>query len=156
MSKVREMIATIMRELGMSDATGCALSDLEDVDAAYRRRDGFFDLMVDEEGEVVGCVGLWRLDARTAELRRMYLAAPWRGWGLGRLLLSHALRRARELGYHRIEAATARSMMRAIALYESVGFERTTVAGDAAAAAATGCDLRLRLDLDRASGFGLV
>ncbi len=153
MSKLRDMITTIMRELGVPDAMQCALSDLEDVDTAYRRRDGLFDVFVDEEGEVVGCVGLWRLDVQTAELRRMYLAAPWRGWGLGRLLLGHALRRARELGYHRIEAATSRSMTRAIALYESVGFEWITAGGDAAA---TGCDLRLRLDLDRAAGFGLV
>ncbi len=153
MARVRELIERIMRELELPEPAIQALDDLDDVDRNYYRRDGIFELLIDEDDRIIGCIGLRRLDADTAELRRMYVEAGWRGWGLGRLLLAHTLGRAADLGYRRLELSTARCMTRAIGLYEATGFERLDVEGGNPD---TACEVRFALELDRARGMGVA
>ena len=71
---------------------------------------------------VVGSVGLYPIDRPTCELRKMYLHSAFRGKGLGRHLLDHALKRAKELGFSRVTLETASVLKEAIALYQSYGF----------------------------------
>ena len=52
----------------------------------------------------------------------MYLLARCRGSGYGKRLLRHALARARELGFRRVELETVAKLRAAILLYESFGF----------------------------------
>lgn len=70
----------------------------------------------------VACVGLRRLDAHTAELKRLYVRPRWRGRGLGRELVTRVLDVARELQYRRIVLDTLPSMHEAQRLYELFGF----------------------------------
>jgi putative acetyltransferase len=56
----------------------------------------------------------------------MYLTARCRGRGLGKRLLRHALDRARQLGFRRVELETAGALRVAIRLYESFGFQPFT------------------------------
>lgn len=49
----------------------------------------------------VGCGGLKRLDADTAEIKRMYVVADARGRGVGRSTLIALEEEARRLGYRR-------------------------------------------------------
>ena len=73
-------------------------------------------------GFALGSVGLYPVDRSTCELRKMYLHSSFRGKGLGRLLLEHALKRAKELGFSRVTLETASVLKEAIALYQSYGF----------------------------------
>jgi len=57
------------------------------------------------------------------ELRKMYLHRDYRGKGLGRGLLEHALAEARRLGFKRVTLETASVLKEAIRLYESYGFK---------------------------------
>jgi GNAT superfamily N-acetyltransferase len=75
-----------------------------------------------EDGVAVCCGGIKRLDALTCEFKRMYVAPPARGRGLGRLLLEELERRARGLGYRKARLDTDHRQAAAVRLYESAGY----------------------------------
>jgi GNAT superfamily N-acetyltransferase len=75
------------------------------------------------DGAALACGGLCRFDAETAEIRRMYVAPPARGRGIGRKLLHRLLEAAEELGYARVRLETGDGQLEAINLYRSAGFE---------------------------------
>lgn len=123
---IRALVFSILREFGFSpDATGTD-ADLDDLEAFYNRAGGAFDVLTDSAGRIVGTVGLFPLKGGVCELRKMYLAPECRGRGMGRRLLHHAVTRARELGFTRIELETATVLETARRMYESFGFRPFT------------------------------
>jgi GNAT superfamily N-acetyltransferase len=75
-------------------------------------------LVIDE----VACGGLRRLDARTAEIKRMYVRPEHRRRGRARQLLGALEQAARELGYTRVRLDTGPLQPEAAALYASAGY----------------------------------
>ncbi len=71
-----------------------------------------------------GCVAVRLLDARTAEMKRLYVRSAHRGKGLGRALAQAAIDVAREAGCARIVLDTLPKMREAQALYDLLGFTR--------------------------------
>lgn len=138
---VRELVFAVLAEFGLAtDAHTDA--DLEDLDAHYFQRGGEFFVLTDAKGAVLGSVGLYRVDATTLELRKMYLAAAWRGRGEGRRLLDHALARARALGARRLTLETATVLESALALYRRAGFQPSC-----GGVHSSRCDLAMELNL---------
>lgn len=121
---IENLVFGVLAEYGLKSDPGDTDADLSDIQGAYPDRGGSFDVLVGENGQIVGSVGLYRLDTDTCEIRKMYLAVHVRGQGQGRRLLEHALAKAKELGYSRIELETASVLKEAIALYERFGFRR--------------------------------
>jgi putative acetyltransferase len=121
---VEKLVFGVLVEYGLKSDPGTTDLDLADIQREYLDKGGIFDVLVDEHGRIVGSVGLYRLNPSTCELRKMYLAGELRGQGLGRRMLSHAIAKAKELGYSRIELETASVLKEAIALYERHGFRR--------------------------------
>jgi putative acetyltransferase len=119
---VRGLVFAALREHGLTPDPGATDADLYELESAYVCAGGSFDVLVDRRGVVVGTVGLFPLGAGRCELRKMYLAPALRGRGLGKRLLQHALERARQLGFRRVELETASVLKAAIRLYESFGF----------------------------------
>ena len=74
-------------------------------------------------GEPVGCGGLILHDARPAEIKRMWVAPPVRGVGLGRRILSELERLAGESGASATRLDTNCNLTEAIAMYRSSGYE---------------------------------
>jgi GNAT superfamily N-acetyltransferase len=72
--------------------------------------------------QAVGCVALRRIDATTAEVKRMYVRPEARGKRVGRQLLEQLITAARESGYRRLVLDTLPQMPEAQALYRSFGF----------------------------------
>ncbi len=72
-----------------------------------------------------GCVAVRLLDARTAEMKRLYVRGAHRGKGLGRALAQAAIDFAREAGCARMVLDTLPKMREAQALYQLLGFTRT-------------------------------
>jgi GNAT superfamily N-acetyltransferase len=72
--------------------------------------------------EAIGCGAIRRLGESEAEIKRMYVAAEWRGRGVGRLMLDALEAEARRLGVRRLVLETGNRQTRALALYRARGF----------------------------------
>jgi putative acetyltransferase len=119
---VRSVVSAVLREFGFTPDPHETDADLADLESSYIHAGGSFDVLIDPSGQLVGTVGLFPVGDGRCELRKMYLAAACRGRGLGQRLLRHALDRARQLGFRRVELETAGSLAVAGRLYESFGF----------------------------------
>jgi GNAT superfamily N-acetyltransferase len=80
-------------------------------------------LVVYVDGEPVGCGGFKRLDYRTAEIKRMYVAPEQRGRGIARRLLARLERGAKAAGYELVRLDTGDRQPDALHLYRSAGYE---------------------------------
>jgi putative acetyltransferase len=136
------LVFGVLAEHGLEPDPGATDSDLQDIELSYIACGGIFDVLIDENGQLIGSVGLFPVSRSVCELRKMYLAAPARRLGFGRWLLEHALSRARELGFARVVLETASVLRAAVALYERYGFRRYTPKHLAAR-----CDTAYFLDL---------
>jgi len=121
---IEQLVFGIIYEYGLKSDPDNTDSDLFDIQHEYLESGGSFEVLIDEDKKIVGSVGLYRIRPTICEIRKMYLAANLRGQGLGRRLLNHALSKAKELGYLRVELETASVLKEAIALYERYGFRR--------------------------------
>jgi GNAT superfamily N-acetyltransferase len=77
------------------------------------------------DGHAAGCVALRPLDARSCEMKRMFVHEEFRGKGVGRALVEAVLREARTIGYDLMRLDTSHRQIEAQALYASFGFVRT-------------------------------
>ncbi len=121
---IEALVFGVLAEYGLKPDPTSTDMDLQDIELSYLARGGTFDVLTNEAGQMIGSVALFPISSSVCELRKMYLAAPARGSGLGRQLLEHALSRARELGFARVVLETASVLREAIALYERYGFRR--------------------------------
>lgn len=75
-------------------------------------------------GQIAGCLALRALNnARTAEIKRMYVRPAWRGHGIGQKLLEEAESFAEKNGYRWIYLDTTDRMLAAAKLYRRNGYE---------------------------------
>lgn len=82
------------------------------------------------DGEPVGCGGIRRLDAATAELKRMATLPAARRRGVARAVLHALEERARALGYRRLVLETGSRQPEAVALYRAAGYVDVPAFGD--------------------------
>jgi DNA-binding MarR family transcriptional regulator/predicted GNAT family N-acyltransferase len=73
-------------------------------------------------GEPIGCGGLKLHGDGPAEIKRLWVAAPARGLGVGRRILTELQDHARRRGAPAVRLDTNRALREAIALYRSAGF----------------------------------
>lgn len=115
------LIAGVLKEYGITADQATTDSDLTDVDRHYNQTGGAFMVLLDGT-HLVGTVALSRDSDTTCELCRMYLAAEYRGRGLGRRLLETVLQIAAERGFREVRLETATVLKEAIQLYRRAGF----------------------------------
>ena len=99
--------------------------ELEHLASEYGPPSGRF-LLAQYDGAYLGCVGVRRLTADTAEMKRLYVAPAGRGTGIGRRLAEGAIHVARSMGYKRLVLDTLPSMNEARTLYRTMGFTETS------------------------------
>ena len=120
---IRELVFSVLKEYGLQPDPETTDADLFNLDEYYFSRGGDFWVLFDQSA-IIGTTGLHPISQADVELRKMYLATPARGRGLGRNLLQTSLERARELGFSRVTLETASVLKEASRLYESFGFVR--------------------------------
>jgi putative acetyltransferase len=123
-TKIENLVFSVLAEYGLKSDPECTDSDLSNIQLSYIDKGGSFDVLVDENDNIQGTVGLYRINETTCEIRKMYLSSSLRGQGLGKKLLTHALSKAKELGYTRVELETASVLKEAIGLYKRYGFRQ--------------------------------
>lgn len=83
-----------------------------------------------------GCVALKPIDeaassdAKTAELKRLYVKPELRGLKIGYALVSHLMQEARQAGYQRMILDSHITMQTAHDIYEAHGFRRVDAPAD--------------------------
>ena len=140
---LRELVFGVLAEYGLHPEPEGIDADLADVDSTYGQKGGRFDVLVDAHDQIVGTVGLLPRSDGEIELRKMYLRSEFRGRGLGRFLLAHALGVARARGFRRMTLETATVLCEAGRLYERHGFLPVANCGTYSCR----CDLVMALDL---------
>jgi len=120
---IRQIVFGVLREYGLEPDPDGTDADLADVEASYLGRGGVFEVVQQQDGRIVGTVGLFPVNRRRAELRKMYLLPGARGRGLGKRLLERMLDTARRLGFREVLLETNSVLKEAIGLYEKYGFE---------------------------------
>lgn len=81
-------------------------------------------LLATYEGEASGCVALRKMDAETAEIKRLYVPPEYRGNGIGKVLVRHAIEEAKKIGYKTIVADTDLNMRIAMVVFDEHGFKQ--------------------------------
>ena len=85
-------------------------------------RQGGHIFMVYAGNHAIGCTALIPMGAGIYELSKMAIAPQWRGLGIGRRLLEHAIAQAKALGMRSLFLGSSTKLKNAVYLYESVGF----------------------------------
>ncbi|MDH3494055.1 MAG: GNAT family N-acetyltransferase [Acidobacteriota bacterium] len=126
--RVRELVFGILDEYGLQPDIDGIDRDLFDIEKHYIGRGGVFEVLEDENGVIVGSVGLSPVDEDSIELRKMYFDPSIRGHGLGKKTLSRMIATAEALGFKKIVLETASPLIEAIGLYKSFGFQSVSAA----------------------------
>lgn len=121
---IKALIFGILEEYSLSSDPESTDRDLENIEEYYTGNRGSFDLIINPEGEIIATTGIYKINDKTCELRKMYLLKKYRGMGLGRFLLDHSIEQAKRLGYNKIILETASVLKEAIGLYEKYGFTK--------------------------------
>jgi putative acetyltransferase len=122
----REYAATIGVDLEYQGFS----AELAGLPAPYLPPQGaLFVAFVDDA--IAGCAALRRHDARSGEMKRLYVRDTYRGLGLGARLVGAIVDAARTAGYAALRLDTLASMTAAQALYRRLGFVETAPYGDA-------------------------
>ena len=120
----REYFEWVTRDLEFDLTYQSAEDELASLPGAFSLPDGCL-LLAESDGQAVGCVALRRHDARTCEMKRMYVKPEYRGRGVGRALGERIIHEAKRKGYQLMVLDTEVSLKTAQQLYDSLGFKLT-------------------------------
>ena len=120
---IRSVLHSVRQEYGVLSPSGADDPELEDLEASFFDQGGYFEVVVDGQGRIIGCAGLYRLTHLRAELCKMYLERPARGQGLGKRMLKNLVAAARRNGFREVWLETNCLLTEAITLYQQHGFE---------------------------------
>ena len=123
-SLIRSLNAELAARYPEDGATHFRLDPQEVADG----RGGFFVAALGDAP--LGCGAFRLIDARTAEIKRMYVHPSERGRGVGRAILDRLEAEARALGAERLVLETGERQAEALALYERAGFARIPAFGE--------------------------
>lgn len=121
--RVQNLVFGVLREYGLSPDCRETDKDIADIETNYIKRGGVFELLEDAEGNLLGTAGLYPLDDKKVELRKMYFDKSLRGRGLGKLVLNRLIGEAKRRGFRQIYLETNSVLKKAIHLYRKFGFE---------------------------------
>lgn len=99
--------------------------ELMEIKTMYGLPDGGI-ILCKTEDEFIGCVGIRKIDSKTAELKRMFIKQAWQKQAIGKVMLEKAIELARTLKYTTIRLDTLNYMTAAIKLYKKCGFYEIT------------------------------
>lgn len=98
--------------------------ELAGMPGKYAPPNGALFVAKDQDGKVLGCVGLRAFgDNGSCEMKRLYVLPDGRGMGVGAALVFRVLETASHVGYREMLLDTLPTMTGAVKLYKAAGFE---------------------------------
>lgn len=95
--------------------------ELRDIKKMYSHPEGGI-LLSKNENEFTGCIAIRKFDEEVGELKRMFVKPHFQNFGIGKILLEHALDLAKSCNYKLVRLDTLNYMAPAIHLYKQYGF----------------------------------
>lgn len=118
----RQCLGEYYRELASRFETGYDVTRARDPDAADMIRPRGVFLLAVSDGRPLGCVAVKGAERATAEIKRLWVAPPARGLGLGRRLMAAAEEAARSLSIETLRLDTNSALPEALRLYRGAGW----------------------------------
>jgi len=98
-------------------------ADLDNVDDIYGGKGKFW---VAKDGDrVIGTVAIQEKTPQKANVKRLFLLPEYRGKGIGKMLLLHALNHCRRQNFQEVTLITSTYAADAQRLFQHVGFQKT-------------------------------
>ncbi|CAF1171787.1 unnamed protein product [Didymodactylos carnosus] len=120
--QILELVAEVLKDFGLSIDPEGIDKDLSDLDKYYFNNNGWFSVITNDEDTIIGCCGVFKTDATSCELRKMYVLNNYQGQGLGKMLLESSLEKAKGLGYKEMTLESNFLLYKANDMYKKVGF----------------------------------
>ena len=79
-------------------------------------------LVAEQDGRIVGCVAVKRVDEKRCEMKRLFVDVSAHGRGVGKALAEAAVERGKALGYETMMLDTGPKQIEAQTLYRKLGF----------------------------------
>lgn len=95
--------------------------EIEHLENKYGLPDGRLYLAYCDE-ELVGCIGLRKIDSKNCEMKRLYVRPKFRGREIGNLLVEKIIEDAKKIGYSHMLLDTLPFLKGAMYLYKKYGF----------------------------------
>ena len=73
--------------------------------------------------QIIGTVSLMKIDEETYELAKMAVTEKYQGKGIGKLLIEHSIKTAKESGAKKLILYSSTRLLPAIHLYKKYGFK---------------------------------
>ena len=122
-AKIVALIQEVLDEYGIIDEDVSQESDLQDIPAYFDFSNGGGLWVLDDEGQVVGTIGLHRLDDESCYFSRFYVKKEYRGEGWGSKLWHHRAEYLKTLPYKRAYATSFHAFVEALEFYKTHGYE---------------------------------
>lgn len=119
--KCKDIIIEYLDTLGIDLSYMNLQHEFAEMKQMYGGNNGTFFYALDET-QIIGCVGIRRVENEIAELKRLYVRDNYRGYKVGVTLLENALKSAKNLGYKKIRLDVIPTLQIAKELYISFGF----------------------------------
>lgn len=119
---IKIVVFTALQEFGLPYGDSSKDADLNDIEKNYLEDGGYFGVVENSMGFIIGTIGLCAQDNHTCELRKNYLNKNYRGQGLGKWMLAVAIQIAIEKGFQKIFLETISPLKAAIMMYQRFGF----------------------------------
>jgi putative acetyltransferase len=121
-ARIFDLVKKVLSDYGLKVNPKETDKDLSDLNKFYFGNKGWFAL-IDTGDDIIGSYGIFRVNEKICELRKMYLLPGYQGKGLGRIMMEDAIQQAKALGYAEIILETNTLLDKAIHLYKKYGFE---------------------------------
>jgi len=123
-----EIIFSVLDEYGLGGFSHHSDDSLNKIENSFSG--GFFGLLQNENHEIIGTFGLYKLNEVNCEIRKMFLLPKARRKGLGKWMVNFLIGKAKELGFQKITLDTASVLLEAIDLYKKMGFKEIEASND--------------------------
>lgn len=123
-NNIKKMIDDILQnEYGVYDDNSCVIKAEEEF---YYNNSCNFWYAIDEKGAVIGSVGLFKIDANNAEIKKFYVDKQYRGRKVAQGLILKLLQAAKTHKITNLYLGTIDILKNAVSFYEKYGFERVS------------------------------